>query len=436
MTATRTRPYAPTITTIGGAPDVDSVSEAETSTADRALVATVFLLGACHSQTLVPIAAPASFVLFVIAAGRRGFRFTLHAAVGLVLAVYLLALAGLNGNLDGVHPVTFVLDFGPALYALTLLALLLSVNWRREEAAKILSAGLAGVAAVTLVGFVADLAGMRLLGETLSIKGRFEGLLSGPNALAGSAGSALLLAASQAVLPSNATPRWVRWVAAALGAAFLAAVSRGYTLGLLAAGGFMIVTVRGQFRRPSRLVLALLTVGVLLPLVTFQLADRIDGSSEDASVSTRFLLFDRAFDLWSESPLTGIGIGTFEQRNVDLDAVVPGLASLRIQGDYQRELVRFDAEGGQHTHNVVLQTLVDGGLIGLAMIGFLLVAAWRAAADAANDWLHLYTRVSLVFLLVSGFTGGLTLYSASIATLPFLAFAFVLRSAPSASPLS
>ncbi len=397
---------------------------------DRSLLGALFLIGACHSQTILPIAAPTSFAIAVLIAGRRGFRFSLYAAVGVTLSLYLLLLAGLNGNLDGVHPVTFVLEYGPALYALSLFSFLLSIRWRSDEATVALTACLGGVAVVTLLGFVADLAGMNLLGETVSIKGRFEGLLSGPNALAGSAGSALLLAAALGVGASDpTTARRSRWVAVALGAAFLSTVSRGYTLGLLAAGCFVVVTLRGEFRRPSRLLMAIATVGLILPIITFQLAERVEGSTEDASVDTRFLLFERAFDLWSDSPLTGIGMGTFEQRNVALDPVIPGIASLRIQGDFQDELTRFDAEGGQHTHNVVLQTLVDGGLIALGLIGFLLIAAWRAADDPANNWLHLYVRGSMVFLVISGFTGGLTFYSASIATIPFLAYALVLGGA-------
>ncbi len=416
-------------------PQTDRVEPLPGQSWDRPLLLALFLLGLCHSQTVIPIAAPASLTLLALVASRRRLWFGPHCLAATVLVGYLFVVAAINGNLTGVGPVSFVMEYGPALYACSLLALLLAVRWRPSEAGAAMCALLLGVASIDIAGLLIDVIGTQVLGEALSIKGRLKGFLTGPNAFAGSTGTALLLAIALGLKSTGRPATLARWTIAPFGIAFLSTVSRGYTLGLIAACLYMAVQLRGMFRKPSRFFVAIAAIAVIVPVLFFQLADRVEGASEDASVNTRLLLFERAFGLWADSPLTGVGIGTFEQRNVELVEVVPGVMSIRVRGEYQQELTRFDAEGGQHTHNVILQTLVDGGIIAFALMGYLIVSAWRAAADPKHNWLHLYVRSATVFLLVSGFTGGLTLYSASIATLPYLSYALVLTQQPESSSI-
>src|SRR5262249_25491742 len=93
------------------------------------------------------------------------------------------------------------------------------------------------------------------------------------------------------------------------------------------------------------------------------------------NVGHRFTQGEKALKFWSQSPLFGVGIGTFEFVDREMQPLVPYLAAVRHAGrpisGSQIEIGEHSTNAGQPPFNGYLKVLLDFGLIGLG-----LYAAW------------------------------------------------------------
>ena len=144
-------------------------------------------------------------------------------------------------------------------------------------------------------------------------------------------------------------------------------------------------------------------------------------TSEENAVR-RFVLFARAIEYIEKSPLVGIGPGAYKHYDLVVQEVWPGLVGQTVFG-IRPETVFFQGElpTGQHTHNWVLQFLVDFGIIGTVLyFGFVTFVLRGPQLPEANIgvksdprsvalWNHLQSlRLVCFYLLVYFAFGGLT----------------------------
>lgn len=208
---------------------------------------------------------------------------------------------------------------------------------------------------------------------------RLGGGAGDPNYLAAGIVPAAILVAA---LATGTRRTWVKWASvgalAVLTVGFGASESRG---GLVAAvvaivAGFMFF----KHRRPHVLALVLLIVGVGAAWFSVNPAAWQRITSFDEGGTGRTELWDVAWRMWQDHPVTGVGLDNFSVRSpLYADQAGP------------LENANFIAEVPYVAHNVYVQLLAETGLIGLLL--FLLVAlgslraAWLAAGrfDALRD---------------------------------------------------
>jgi putative inorganic carbon (hco3(-)) transporter len=166
--------------------------------------------------------------------------------------------------------------------------------------------------------------------------------------------------------------RWGGWIlpplvgvaALFMLASLLLTQSRGAYLAVLVG---MLVLLRLRWPR-AWIVLAVATAAVLSVLawdgIIFS-AQAIDGGDSAASLAGRAEIWQYAAYALLNFPLTGIGIGTFDQVMPLLFPDVANLSSPTVS----------------HAHNLILQVGLDLGIPGLLAYGWLLVAAIRVLID-------------------------------------------------------
>lgn len=163
-------------------------------------------------------------------------------------------------------------------------------------------------------------------------------------------------------------------------AALLVTVGLGATLTLLVAfGAHMVLPWRGRKRSErswtSRILLGLLFAPVLAAVVV-ALAPRIMGRLTDPmlvsmTMATRFGSFNVATAIISQHPVTGVGLSGF-----NAVAEKMGAESFFIGLFHENFIV--------NAANQILQTLTDGGAIGLLAFIVFCVFAYRRLSWAAN----------------------------------------------------
>jgi hypothetical protein len=156
-------------------------------------------------------------------------------------------------------------------------------------------------------------------------------------------------------------------------ASFLLAKSRGCLLaftGVLLVAGFVVV------RRYPRLQSSLAAIVVLVLLGgSLSNAER-DAHKTEANVWTRFELWEKGMQRFSQSPLIGIGIGSFEQVGVHYRTLIPYCVSVRTAGRQASGDYHGGAGAGASTLNSYLQLMLDFGILGcLLYFGWF----WQAA---------------------------------------------------------
>jgi hypothetical protein len=154
--------------------------------------------------------------------------------------------------------------------------------------------------------------------------------------------------------------------------AFVLAKSRGC---LLAFTGVMLVASFLVVRRYPRWQTSLVALIVLVGLGGCLANSQRDAHNTEANIWTRIELWKRGARLLSQSPLIGIGVGSFEQVGVHYQSIVPYLAAVRTSGRPANGTYHGGTGAGASTLNSYLQLLLDFGLLGcLLYFGWL----WQA----------------------------------------------------------
>ncbi|MCD4668990.1 MAG: O-antigen ligase family protein [Actinomycetia bacterium] len=157
--------------------------------------------------------------------------------------------------------------------------------------------------------------------------------------------------------------------------------------------GFIIGAVIVLWLYYRSLVKFFITMGLMLaasiPMVlftgTFDRIKMIFDLSED-NVSIRFLLWERAWHLFTRSPIFGIGFGRYNDihyknwgetiPSLDLFIGYPNIAAFYMEPSY-----RFSFS---HAHNAYFQFLAETGVIGLGLLLFFWILCYRKILKGYN----------------------------------------------------
>lgn len=210
--------------------------------------------------------------------------------------------------------------------------------------------------------------------------GRAAGYDSDPNYFAAMQVFALPLAI---LLASHARGPAARAVilgaVAVIGGSVVVSLSRGGIIAMLAVLILLAASpARGVFRTPGRkalvVLVAIVGAGALVSVAYSDLSARSSSlfdSSEGGSGRTN--LWRAAITGWEQRPVIGVGFGAFRGQSNKLLRQTPGV-------DFSAYKLRL---GGQYAHSAYLGTLVELGVVGLALFLTLLVLAWRGMRRAA-----------------------------------------------------
>lgn len=402
----------------------------------------VFVL--THMQDLIPSTVVVGlFVLLV----RYSWKMSVPLRIPrefLVIALFLLYLSvniAMNNTLQGISLIDFGKKHLKILYTLALLPLIYMIKPTvRFENALYRSAIVAGflVSSVLLWCYFL-MPSFSVMGVKFVQGDIIRGPLDGHGPMAGSLALPIMLffvAVVEKYRGNQFVPVKVDLLTIGMviviALAFAFTKSRGRTLGLLFIV-FLLVTpfiwdAVSKFKLSLKALSFCVLAFIIVLLSVIVLSSRLTDLEEDENVLSRFLLWSRAVQFITTSPLTGLGLGSFEQVNVKVQKLIPGLIAIRISGTYPKEITRHVAEGGQHSHNTYLQLLCELGLIGTLL--FLLVLTLGImrflpdrsrvppGTDSGFDYVlgqaHFNRKLAaslFVFLSISGMTTGYTLSS-------------------------
>jgi len=419
-----------------------------------ALTAAAVLFAVTHMQDLVDVAAPIALaVVALVGLGRMSLPRRIAAEVPLfaILGAYLLAVSIANDSLANLSPVEFIARHGKIFY----IVVLFIIFYLFKPGCAIERAAFRGAIVMAVILSVLSLFSYfvsPIRWETIKFTNQnaIQGLFGGKNPMAGSMGALLVLLLLSYVNRGNRfapihRPALIALAGLLVAVAFLFAKSRGYALGVFGAFGWLAARTMladwttGRLSRRT-LAYALVCVGFVGAVLALG-GDRYqDAFQDDPNVSTRFELWERAARMFAMSPVLGLGLGSFQAVNTTIETVVPGLLAFKAGGSYRSGHIEHDVEGGMHVHNVYLQMLVDGGLIGVGLFFAILVMILRRAVlvrrmrgGPESDVLAMarfnaaLTVAMFIYLAISGVTAGFTFTSPTMSWVFFLAGARLIR---------
>ena len=277
------------------------------------------------------------------------------AFVGAALAAVPLAAA------EGAAAAKFVLLAG-SVFIYLLIALFLD-DWRSLKPifAALLMVGLLVSAHALWQYFTGDLSRVGFISSTGAVEYRVASFFPHPNQLAGfvvifvplsvglySVFESRLAKAACVVLPLLALP------------AAIVTYSRGVLVALVA-----LVLVLARSKRAWPAIAAAAVLVVLLAPSAWQ--DRVAdaGRLDRPEIATRLDFWDAALSMFQAQPVLGVGLNSFDVAYVDLDTT--GRTFLPGSGLAPPE----------SAHNLYLNTLAEQGLVGIAALFLLILAAGR-----------------------------------------------------------
>lgn len=417
------------------------------------------ILALCHAQDLQGLLAPASFGLFAIVYFSRlrvPKRLDATSWLLILLVVWLLVSTVFNGTWQGVTVAEYVSHYCQMFYMVGFYLVMRFIRYNERLELNIYRSVIAAAVLFSLMSlfsfFVHPLV---IMDVKFSGLGYVYGPFGAHDPMAAMVGVAFVLTwvalgrRRESPYYAKIMPWWLHYAClGVLGVTFAMARSRGYTVGL---GMALFIPILWQAIRDinRRSMGRRVIVGGLASLVIcvgfgIVMSDRIatifqsgqsGAISDDPNVETRLLLWARALGLSSQSVLTGVGPGAFEQVSLKLDPVIPVLVSHRSSGQYLDTKIAFDPNGGLHAHDVFLEILVEWGLFGFTLI----FAAFASAMLAAKRAIKRYDAVMpdtgrrqflyelswglFLYLAGSGITGGYTFMSPTTAWLFFFVIA-------------
>lgn len=332
----------------------------------------LFVFAFAHLQDLVPALLPASLILVAVVY-LPDLQFYKRINVELVLsscfAAYILALIFVNGYFADGTAVDLVKKSPRLVYVFGVAALFACIRPTVRLEPLLVRSMLLASGIISIASLYSFFVNRVAVGDTYLTSGEFIiGLMGAKNPAAACFATVFVFAVAAWLhdFEGNLPKFRFRGFLLLLGITFLAFAlckSRGWLVGVVPM--FAIVAVRIVVRAPRRLgTIALVTAVVVAGGVAATLAR--SSSQAENNVSIRKRLWVRAANLISQSPIIGIGPGTFEQQHVRMHVIVPNIVSLRRSGHDVKSPEFDDPNGGAHPHNSYLQTVLEFGFVGAA----------------------------------------------------------------------
>lgn len=390
-----------------------------------------YFLWVAHLVEPLPFATILGVVVFIVAhldVLRLPRRWPVEMILAVVIMFYVLVLLVL-------HRTIFDVSMGELAqsvripYRLSIFLMFALCDYRLALEGPMLKTGLrvGGVlAAVSLFYYVTD--PNKLMFEKRFVAGdTIVGLMGNHNVMASAMGALCVGVFAWWLHKRAFHMRWelslIEWAMLPfIAVAFVLAKSRSFLLAALCVGIYA-----GFVRRGSGFIVRLATVALTIVVIiagAYVISTR-DSQNAENNIQVRMLYYRRAADMIPLSPLIGIGVGTFSEENVQYRWKVPGLIALRYKGDRIEEKDFREVSEGAHVHNMYLETMLDVGLVGTLMLAlffyygvqrYMTVNRLARMAVKESPFLEraclngdLY-MTSLVFLLISGFFSGFTLF--------------------------
>lgn len=401
-----------------------------------------FCFAFAHSQEIFPLAAPVSLLFFTAANIFPRMDFGEFRRpdflLGCVLLCYTIAVAFTQcGELIVENGIGYFAGAGRATYAIVLfLAIRLANSSSRQAVDDLLKSSLYVGSSIAAYSICCFFLGPVMIGEVntganVAEGGKFAvGFLGSKNSFGGSVGGTLVLAIGLLTIkPSyNLVHRYLVYSCCfVLLPALVLSASRGYFLGFMAAIFVAFVAFSKTERQSKKRLLNKLLLGLTIifaSVLIFVFANPESSgrliSGKDKNVQRRIALFRYTAECFTRSSLVGVGPGAISQANLRLRPVIPFVYSQRIGGEVEEEGIVWvgDLPLGQHSHNILLQFLVDYGLIGLGLLIVLVALNLRGRLPSTTEselWRKRAAATMLVYLIVAGAGAGYTLTSVSIA---------------------
>lgn len=409
---------------------------------------TCLLLALAHAQNALGLLVPVSFGLFCVAHFRLlrlPLKLDLTTWAIAALIFWLTVSTVFNGMLNGIAINDYVSHYCQWYYLGGFYLVMRFIKYDKNIEINIYRSSIATGFLLSVISlFSLYIYPIQIMGVNFSGRGYVYGPLGNHDPMAAMTGVALVLTwvvfmgwrenAYQRIMP-----KWMLYLSlVVLTVTFTVARSRGYSLGLIFALFFPMAWrgVAGISRKNMgrQVLFGSLTAFVIFVGIGLALSDRVasifesgpagsSAISDDPNVQTRFLLWGRALVLFSQSVLTGIGPGAFEQTGLRFEPVIPMLISRRVQGYYLDQKINYDPEGGLHTHDVFLQILTEFGVIGFVLVFTAFLSAilavrksrkrdnQRIPDDGRRNFHYSLSIALFLYLGGSGITGGYTFMS-------------------------
>jgi O-antigen ligase len=252
------------------------------------------------------------------------------------------------------------------------------VCWERADFTVILGGALAGVLAASIQGIGLHFAGTFSEQGFVSggeVIGRVQGSFGHPNLYAGYL--AVLMPVAVAVVATRDFGGAVRWLAATALVLAVPAMywsyARGALVGLIAGALIWFAVTRPRWAIATVIVLV---VGAAA-LAPATLRERFDPETSGGDIALRSDIWNAAFEIYGEDPVLGVGVNNFSVAYEELPATAANASQRRLL--HQDQLLV-----PPHPQSQYLQALSEGGLVGVAALAGLIVAALLAVARAAR----------------------------------------------------
>lgn len=141
------------------------------------------------------------------------------------------------------------------------------------------------------------------------------------------------------------------------------ASERSAWLGILA--GVLVIACLVSLRMFGLMVLSMIPIGLIswftIPVVQTRIVPMLTNIQGDVGVQARFVVWQKALEVWREHPVFGVGVRNFPKLDIP-EAIVPGESTYLV-----------------HAHNNFLHILATMGVVGLLAFAYLeLSMLWLA----------------------------------------------------------
>lgn len=384
-----------------------------------------------HMQEFFPLLLPFSLMLYSLYNLERNRLFLsssfFYSIVFLMFYVVFLML--INGSIE--IDASYIGGDGRILYYLIFCFMMSIFITSSGQVLKLIDSYTKVAAGIALVSILLALStggiqfGESTIGVMEKSRAVLVGLLGTKNPFGGVTGSALLSIIVLNFARFSPNLKLAYFLMAVLFVALILSGSRGFSLGVLVAATYYFmfeVKMKTSSRMAVFIAISIMSVtGLALYTLSFSEYLAENSGDPDLNVIRRLALFEYTLSQIALSPLFGLGPGVHSMLNVEHVEVIPLVLSIS-EGGFKPDVFLWEGDLpiGQHAHNVVLQLLVDVGLIGTFIFFYfplrsLFFTGYKPGSE--NDILSKLGRVQFVYLFISGMVAGYTMFTPTISFL-------------------